>query len=240
MLQLLHHFCLILYRSLITLIYQLLHPVVAPPLPDPIPVFVDRPPFTTHVDPRYTHIRNGWLEDDDYPPFVRPVTPPATPVYTPVDVPQFHPHVSEVHRMDLHITFLQDIPPPYPGEGPSSQQHTHIPFVLGADQFMPQFPHTASSSTPTGEPFMWSSPNVMPLSDPYHPFHVGYTTEDILLSLQLHQDMLSRRVAKLERIPRPPTFADPSQPAFPSAPLYPYPDFGIRFLMMEQHIAVLL
>ncbi|KAJ0489055.1 hypothetical protein HanHA300_Chr12g0439661 [Helianthus annuus] len=100
-------------------------PVVAPPvvapLPDPIPVFVDHAPFATHVDPIYAHTRNGWIEDDDdYPLFVRSVTPPAAPVQAPVDVTQFHPHVSDVHRMDLPITFLQDIPPPRPGEGPSS------------------------------------------------------------------------------------------------------------------------
>ncbi|XP_021991256.1 uncharacterized protein LOC110888017 [Helianthus annuus] len=160
-------------------------PVVAPPvvdvpavapLPDPITVFVDHAPFATHVDPRYAHTRNGWIEDDDdYPPFVRPVTPHFAPVQVPVDVPQFYPHVSDVHRMDLPVTFLQDIPLPRPGEGPSSQQHDHIPPVSSAFQFMPPFAtHAASSSAPTGEPFMWSLPNVMPLSDPYHPFYVGY------------------------------------------------------------------
>ncbi|XP_022024583.1 leucine-rich repeat extensin-like protein 3 [Helianthus annuus] len=206
-------------------------PVVVAPLPDPTPVFVDRAPFATHVDPRYADTRNGWIEDDDYPPFVRLVTPPATPVYAHVDVPQYHPHMSDVHRMDLPITFLQDIPPPRPGEGPSTQQHDHMPPMTATFPFMPPFvpaAHTAfSSSAPMGEPFMWSSPNVMPLSDPYHPFHVGYTADDILLSLQLQQDMLSRRVAELERIPRPPSFADPSQSAFPPAPLFPYPDFYI-------------
>ncbi|XP_022007285.1 repetitive proline-rich cell wall protein-like [Helianthus annuus] len=54
-------------------------PVVAP-LPDPMPVFVDRAPFATHIDPRYAHTRNGWIEDDDYPPFVRPITSPFAPV----------------------------------------------------------------------------------------------------------------------------------------------------------------
>ncbi|XP_021974653.1 uncharacterized protein LOC110869730 [Helianthus annuus] len=36
-------------------------PVVAPPLPDPIPVLVDRAPFVAQVDPRYAHTRNGWI-----------------------------------------------------------------------------------------------------------------------------------------------------------------------------------
>ncbi|XP_021996624.1 uncharacterized protein LOC110893797 [Helianthus annuus] len=183
-------------------------PVVAP-LPNPIPVFIDRAPFATHVDPIYAHTRNGWIEDDDdYSPFVRPVTPRLVPVQLPVDVPQFHPHVSDVHRMDLPVTFLQDIPPPRPGEGPSSQQHDHIPPVSTAYPFMPPFApatHTAF---------------------PLHPW--------------LQQDMLSRRVTELERIPHPLPFADLSQPAFPHASLFPYPDFGIRFLTMEQKIACLL
>ncbi|XP_022040379.1 36.4 kDa proline-rich protein-like [Helianthus annuus] len=81
-------------------------PVVAP-LPDPMPVFVDHAPFATHIDPRYADTRNWWIEDDDdYPPFVLPVTPPAAPVFAPADVPQYHPHVSDVHRTDLPITFL--------------------------------------------------------------------------------------------------------------------------------------
>ncbi|XP_021996518.1 proline-rich extensin-like protein EPR1 [Helianthus annuus] len=95
-------------------------PIVDPPLPDLVPVFVNRAPFATHVDPRYADTHNGWIEDDDYPSFVVPVTPPAAPVFAPLDVPQYHPHVSDVHRMDLPITFLQDIPPPRPGEGPST------------------------------------------------------------------------------------------------------------------------
>ncbi|MFS8018889.1 hypothetical protein Hanom_Chr15g01397411 [Helianthus anomalus] len=137
-------------------------PVVAPPvvdvlvvapLPDPILVLIDRARFATHVVPRYAHT----------------LTPPFAPIQTPIDVTQFHLHVSDVHRMDLPVTFLQDIPPPHPGEGPSSQQHDHIPPVSATFPFMPPFAptaHTAFSFAPTGEPFMWSSPNVMPLSDP--------------------------------------------------------------------------
>ncbi|KAJ0484466.1 hypothetical protein HanLR1_Chr14g0513731 [Helianthus annuus] len=113
-------------------------PVVVAPLPDPAPVFVDRAPFATHVDPRYADTRNGWIEDDDdYPPFVLPVTPPVAPVFAPFDVPQYHPHVSDVHRSDLPITFLQDIPPPRPGEGPSTQQHDHMPPTTAAFHFCP-------------------------------------------------------------------------------------------------------
>ncbi|MFS7980547.1 hypothetical protein Hanom_Chr10g00940711 [Helianthus anomalus] len=96
-------------------------PVVAPPFPDPLPAPADRAPFATHIDPMYAHTRNGCIEDDDdYPPFVRPITPPPAPVHAPIDIAQFHPHESNIHRIDLPVMFLQDIPPPRPEEGPSS------------------------------------------------------------------------------------------------------------------------
>ncbi|XP_022003470.1 calphotin-like [Helianthus annuus] len=92
-------------------------PVVAPPFPDPLPAPTDHAPFATHVDPRYAHTHNGWIEDDDdYPPFVRPVTPPSAPVHAPIDIAQFYPHESDMHRTDLPVTFLQDIHPPVPGK----------------------------------------------------------------------------------------------------------------------------
>ncbi|XP_022040536.1 calphotin-like [Helianthus annuus] len=180
-------------------------PIIAPIVPVSAPVHADHAPFAAHIDPRYADTRNGWIEDDDdYPPFVLPVTPPVALVSAPIDVPFFHPHISDVHRTDLPITFLQDIPPPRPGEGSSRQQPAFVPPVSSSVPFISQFPHTTPSFVPLGEPFLWASPNVMPLSDQYHPFHVGYTTEDILASLQLQQDALSRRVGELERAPRPP------------------------------------
>ncbi|MFS7937891.1 hypothetical protein Hanom_Chr05g00433081 [Helianthus anomalus] len=144
-----------------------------------------------------------------------------------MDVPLFHPHISDFHRTDLPVTFLQDIPPPCPGEGPSTGPHDHMP-------------PTTPSFVPSGEPFLWSSPNVMPLSDPYHPFHVGYTTEDILTSLQMQQDALSCRVGELERTPRPPPCHCQTPFAAPHAPLPLPPDSDIRFLSPEQQIAYLL
>ncbi|XP_022030941.1 fibrous sheath CABYR-binding protein-like [Helianthus annuus] len=209
-------------------------PISAPPLPDPIPVLVDRAPFATHVDPRYAHTRNGWIEDDsDYPPFVRPVTPPPASTQAPVDIAPFHPHESDIHPTDLPVTFLQDILPPHPGEGQSRQQPSQIPSVSATDHFMPQFTHTAPSSAPTGEPQIWFPPNVMPISDPYHPFHIGYSRDELLLSLQLQQEILCRRVMELERIPRPPPCHCQSPFTTPPAPLLPYPDFDVRFLTME-------
>ncbi|XP_022019429.1 uncharacterized protein LOC110919471 [Helianthus annuus] len=82
-------------------------PDVAPPLPDPIPAPVDHAPFATQIDPYYAFTRNGWIEDDDdLPPFVRPVTPPPAPTHAPVDIAPIHPHVSATHCTDLSITFL--------------------------------------------------------------------------------------------------------------------------------------
>ncbi|XP_021985824.1 calphotin-like [Helianthus annuus] len=142
-------------------------PIVDAPLPDPVPALVDCAPFTAHIDPRHADTRNGWIEDDDdYPPFVLPVTPPVAPVSTPIEIPLFPPHTSDAHRTDLPITFLQDIPPPRPGEGSSRQPPVSVPPVLASVPFMSQFPHTAPSFVPSGEPFLWASPNVMPLSDP--------------------------------------------------------------------------
>ncbi|XP_022040798.1 pollen-specific leucine-rich repeat extensin-like protein 3 [Helianthus annuus] len=227
-------------------------PAVVPPVPDvPIvdapviaPPVVDHAPFATHIDPRYVDTLNGWIEDvDDYPPFVVPVTPTAAPVFAPLDVPQFHPHISDVHRTDLPITFLQDIPPPHPGEGPSTQQPDHMPPMTATLPPMPSFTpaaHTISPFAPLGEPFLWTSPHVMPLSDPYHPYHVGYTTDDILISLQLQQDALSRRVQELERTPCPPPCYCQSPFATPPAPLSLPPDSDVRFLTPEQQIAYLL
>ncbi|XP_021990875.1 uncharacterized protein LOC110887607 [Helianthus annuus] len=96
-------------------------PVVAPPavdipdvapIPDPMAIFDDLAPFATHIDPRYANSSNGWIEEDDYPPYVVLVTPPPTPIAVPLDAPLFPPSTSGTHGTDLPITFLQDIPPP--------------------------------------------------------------------------------------------------------------------------------
>ncbi|XP_022024129.1 WAS/WASL-interacting protein family member 3-like [Helianthus annuus] len=189
-------------------------PVVAP-LPDPLPVLFDRAPFATHIDPRYADTHNGWIDDDDddYPPFVFPVTPPVAPVSAPIsaptDVPLLPPHISDAHRTDLPVTFLQDILPPRPGEGSSRQPPIPVPPMLSSPfPFVPQFPTVAPSTapffTPSSEPFLWTTPPIMPLSDPYHPYHVGYPTEDILTSLMIDQEALTRRIQELERAQRPP------------------------------------
>ncbi|XP_021980380.1 SH3 domain-containing protein C23A1.17-like [Helianthus annuus] len=253
-------------------------PVIAPPaveipevapIPDPMAIFDDLAPFVTHIDPRYANTSNGWIEEDDYPPYVVPVTPTTVPVTAPLDIPVFPPPTSDTHRTDLPITFLQDIPPPRPGEGSSRQPFGHTPFMSGDSQFIPQipyhsfvppvlstapfmsqFPHTTLPvtftphtthpvSAPMGEPFLWSSPHVMPVSDPYHPFHVGYSIEDTLASLQLQQDALRRHVQELGRAPHPPC---PCQTS-PTAPHTLFPsshDSDIRFLPLDQQVAYVL
>ncbi|XP_035834132.1 calphotin-like [Helianthus annuus] len=182
-------------------------PVVDIPLPDPMPVLFDRAPFAAHIDPRYADTHNGWIDDDDdCPPFVRPVTPPVAPVSAPTDIPLLPPHTTDAHRTDLPITFLQDIPPPRPGEGSSRQPLVSAPPVFPSPfPFTSQFPHvappTAPSFTPQSEPFLWNTPPIIPLSDSYHPYHVGYSTEDILTSLMIQQEALTRRIQELERAP---------------------------------------
>ncbi|XP_021991849.1 uncharacterized protein LOC110888641 [Helianthus annuus] len=142
-------------------------PVIAPPFPDPVPLEPDHALFATHVDPSYAHTRNGWIDDDDeYPPFVVPVTPVPAPASAPFDAPLFPTHTADANRADLPITFLQEIPPPRPGEGSSRQPFGHAPFLTGGDQFAPQIPHhtavppvapfTVPSFTPSSEPFLWT------------------------------------------------------------------------------------
>ncbi|XP_022030661.1 proline-rich protein 36-like [Helianthus annuus] len=133
-------------------------PVVDAPLPAPVPVLFDHAPFAAHIDPRYANTRNGWI-DDDYPPFVLPATPPVAPVSAPTDIPLFPPHITDAHRTDLPITFLQDIPSPRPGEGSSRQPPVSAPPMLSSPfPFTPQFPHvappTAPSFMPSSEPFL--------------------------------------------------------------------------------------
>ncbi|XP_022040482.1 uncharacterized protein LOC110943033 [Helianthus annuus] len=180
-------------------------PVIVAPFPDPVPIEPDHALFATHVDPQYTHTRNAWIDDDDdYPPFAVPVTPVSAPASGPFDAPLFPTHTADAHRADLPITFLQEIPLPRPGEGSSRQPFGHAPFLTGGDQFVPQIPHhtavppvapfSVPSFAPSGEPFLWTSPPIMPPSDPYHPLHMGYSVEDILRSFMIQQEALTRRM----------------------------------------------
>ncbi|MFS7977178.1 hypothetical protein Hanom_Chr10g00901061 [Helianthus anomalus] len=190
-------------------------PVIVAPFPNPVPLEPDNALFATHVDPRYAHTRNGRIEDDDdFQPFVVPITPVSAPASAPFDAPLFPIHTADAHRTDLPITFLHDIPPPHPGEGSSHQPFGHAPFIFGGDQFVPPMSHhtvvppvapfTVPPFAPSSEPFLWTSPPIMPPSDPYHPYHMGYSVEDILRSFMIQQEALTRRVQELERAQRPP------------------------------------
>ncbi|KAM0044842.1 hypothetical protein Hdeb2414_s0010g00357981 [Helianthus debilis subsp. tardiflorus] len=100
---------------------------IAPLIPDPVPAPID-------------------------PPVIEPLIPPHAPA--PADVSPFPPVESDVHRVDLPIVFLQDIPAPRPGEGTSGQQPSHDPYVLAA---FPEIPRSAPfapfTSSPLDEPF---------------------------------------------------------------------------------------
>ncbi|MFS7947457.1 hypothetical protein Hanom_Chr06g00548511 [Helianthus anomalus] len=94
---------------------------------------------------------------------------------------------SDYHRVDLPIVFLQDILAPRPGEGTLGLQPSDDPHVSAAFPHIPQSaPPAPFTSSPLDEPFRWFPPYTIPISDPYHPSHfVGYTRDELLLSLQL-------------------------------------------------------
>ncbi|XP_035832775.1 vegetative cell wall protein gp1-like [Helianthus annuus] len=157
-------------------------PVVAPPaveipdvapIPDPMAIFDDLAPFATHIDPRYANTSNGWIVEDDYPSYVVPVTPPTVPISAPLDIPVFPPPTSDAHRTDLPITFLQDIPPPQPGEGSSSQPFGHTPFMSGDSQFLPQLPYPDyAPPVSSTAPFMSQFPHTTSQVALHHTLHI--------------------------------------------------------------------
>ena len=121
----------------------------------------------------------------------------------------------------------------------------------GGDQFVPQIPHhtavppiapfTVPSFAPSSEPFLWTSPPIMPPSDPYHPYHVGSSIEDILRSFMIQQEALTRRVQELERAQRPSCQCQgQTHPAISHPPRPLSPDSATRFWTQEQQIAYLL
>ncbi|MFS7928838.1 hypothetical protein Hanom_Chr04g00325501 [Helianthus anomalus] len=83
----------------------------------------------------------------------------------------------------------------------------------------------------------------MPTSPLYHPsHHVGYTRDDLLLSLQLQFEILSRRVLELELTSFPSYL--PSVPPFSFVPPSTAPTFtkgfDPYFLMAKQQINYLV
>ncbi|MFS7953567.1 hypothetical protein Hanom_Chr07g00620221 [Helianthus anomalus] len=141
-------------------------------------------------------------------PLVALVVPQPPPID---DVPP--PFVLDEHRTDLPIIFRHKIPAPRLGKGTSGQPPSFDPFASADFPPIPQF--TPFTSDPLDEPFRWFPPYTMPVSDPYHPsHHVGYTRDDLLLSLQLQFEILSCRVLELELTPSYPLLVPP----FPFVP----------------------
>ncbi|XP_022014660.1 pollen-specific leucine-rich repeat extensin-like protein 4 [Helianthus annuus] len=150
-------------------------PIVAP-LPDPVPLEPDHALFATHIDPRYAHTQNGWIDVDD-------------------ELPPFPPHTTDARHMDFPFPFAQFTPPARPGEGSSAHPFGHVPTsILVVPQFStaipPVPPFSVPPFAPASEPFLWTLPPIMPPSDPYHPFHMGYSIEDVLMSIVVQQEPL--------------------------------------------------
>ncbi|KAJ0814068.1 hypothetical protein HanPSC8_Chr17g0781121 [Helianthus annuus] len=164
-------------------------PVVAP-LPDPVPLEPEHALFATHIDPRYAHTQNGWIDADD-------------------ELPPVPPHTTDARHIDSSFSFPQFTPPARPGEGSSAHPFGHVPVSIPV---VPQFstaippvpPFSVPPFDPASEPFLWTSPPVMPPTDPYHPFHMGYSIEDVLMSFVVQQEALTRRIQELERAQTPP------------------------------------
>ncbi|MFS7944955.1 hypothetical protein Hanom_Chr06g00518241 [Helianthus anomalus] len=190
-------------------------PDITPLIPDPVPAPVDLP-------------------------LAEPFIPPPAPA----DVAPLPPIESDFHRIDLPIVYLQDITAPRPGEGTSGQPPRYDPFASAAFPPISQTaPFAPFTSTSLDEPFRWFLPYSMAISDPYYPSHfVGYTWDELLLSLQLQFEVLSRRVLELELTPPPcpcqstfiPPHSSSSSFAHPSAAPAPFPGFDARSLTVEQ------
>ncbi|MFS7947365.1 hypothetical protein Hanom_Chr06g00547451 [Helianthus anomalus] len=165
---------------------------------------------------------------------VREPTPPPTPDHVPdpdldpsgvppvallvpqppptVDVPP--PFVSDDHRTDLPIVFDTRFQLPAQGRAllDSRRASTHL--------------HRLTSH---------------PFHNSYHPsHHVGYTRDDLLLSLQLQFEILSRRVVELELTPPYPPSVSPFTFVPPSATSTSTEGFDVRFLTVEQQISYLV
>ncbi|XP_022007616.1 wiskott-Aldrich syndrome protein family member 1-like [Helianthus annuus] len=121
-------------------------PDVAPADPEPIP---DHDPIPFGLLDVAPHIPDPIPAPVD-PPVVEPFVPPPAPT----DVAPLPPVESDVHRVDLPIIFLQDIPAPRPGEGTSGQHPRDDPYVSAAHSQIPQSaPFAPFTSSPLDEPF---------------------------------------------------------------------------------------
>ncbi|KAM0011828.1 hypothetical protein Hdeb2414_s0059g00760521 [Helianthus debilis subsp. tardiflorus] len=154
-------------------------PLVAPHL-DYMHVQFDRALFEAHIDPRDEHAQHGWIDADD-------------------ELPPIPPQVPDARHIDFSFSIPQFTPPARPGEGSSAHPFGHVPVSIPV---VPQFstaippvpPFSVPPFDPASEPFLWTSPPIMPPSDPYHPFHMGYSIEDVLMSFVVQQEALTWRI----------------------------------------------
>ncbi|XP_021978673.1 proline-rich extensin-like protein EPR1 [Helianthus annuus] len=179
-------------------------PLVAPHH-DPMPVQFDRALFEAQIDPRDEHAQHGWIPTDD-------------------EIPPIPPQTTEARHVDFSFSFAPYTPPARPGEGSSAHPFGHVPTsVPVVPQFSPVFPPVppfpVTPFDPASEPFLWTSPPVMPPSDPYHPFHMGYSIEDVLMSFVVQQEALTLRIQELERAQPPPCQCQSQTHPAPCSPL---------------------
>ncbi|KAF5766585.1 hypothetical protein HanXRQr2_Chr15g0717111 [Helianthus annuus] len=167
---------------------------------------------------------NGWIDADD-------------------ELPPFPPHTTDARHMDFPSSFAQFTPSARLGEGSSAHPFGHVPTSVPV---VPQFsaaippvpPFSVPPIAPASELFLWTSPPIMPPSDPYHPFHMGYSIEDVLMSFVIQQEALTRRIQELERAQPPPCQCQgQTHPASLQPPLPLPPDSAARLLALEQQMA---
>ncbi|MFS7913550.1 hypothetical protein Hanom_Chr02g00143061 [Helianthus anomalus] len=228
---------------------------VPTPPHDPEPVPEADPPIPDH-----DHVPFGLLDiaphvPEPIPaPIDLPLVEPFIPPPPPADVAPLPPVESDVHRIDLPIIFLQDIPAPRPGEGTSGQPPSYDPFALAT---FPLISHTAPftpfTSTPLDGPFRWFPPYTMPISDPYHPSHFFEILIHRVLELELTPSyppcpgqstfVPPHSLPPATFVPPPAALVPPYSSSFPfahppTAPT-PFPSFDARFLTVEQQIGYL-
>ncbi|KAJ0511284.1 putative sterol transport protein NPC2 [Helianthus annuus] len=191
-------------------------PVIAPI--DPLPIEPEHALFAEHMDPPDEEAQHGWIPADE-------------------DVPPFPPHHTGTHHTDFSFQIPPFIPPAGPGEGSSAHPFGHVPMTM---PFMPQIASIPSSVAPidlTSTPLLWSSSSPMPPTDPYHPFYLGHTIEDLLMSFVHQHESHSQRLQELERaqLSFGPYLGQTSS-SFQPFRSFP-PDIAARLSTLEQQVA---
>ncbi|KAJ0541529.1 putative transcription factor interactor and regulator CCHC(Zn) family [Helianthus annuus] len=194
-------------------------PVIAPI--DPLPIEPEHALFAEHMDPPDEEAQHGWIPADE-------------------DVPPFPPHHTGTHHTEFSFQIPPFIPPAGPGEGSSAHPFGHVPTTM---PFMPQIASIPSSVAPidlTSTPLLWSSSSPMPPTDPYHPFHLGHTIEDLLMSFVHQHESHSQRLQELERaqLSFGPYLGQTSS-SFQPFRSFP-PDIAARLSTLEQQVASMI